>query len=1129
MTTTISVNGPDGVTLARSSGIRLVHNDSQALVLRGQQPATRHGQPASNAPPAIPGGPAGTLAVQISESQLSQGAIHVQVVESHQSHRLPTHSEVPIGRDLRLTAIGGVGEMGHNGGNGEHGLDGVDGMPASQGSDATNGTNGGDGGVAGRGSNGADGGSGGDIHIIVDESSTHLLMSVSWDLKGGIGGRAGHHGNPGEGGTGGKGGMGWQWEEIVGYKYFCTDNCIKADAYVPTSALARVGSQLNAGRSHASASTMAMMAPLRARAVSGNNLERFIAQAAVAYNAVRTPRTDPGACKCGGGSGNCAGCDMKPIRHNFKRAPGLNGKDGELGASMTTPLTKGLRGANGTTTIAVQHIDGTIQRYTSAWALELVSFEVEDDNADGTFEPGEYVHIRRVTVRNVGGMPSPTVPIPVSLADHSDQFEEVSAEDGGVAYLPTSIPATGEASMEGSFKVRIKPNTIFSSTGTRFSERGWFQIRADMPWLEKRMPSFELRKEIDISYPCGFGDFDHLCTVAQSATSKITYKVQNFGNQPIGETNVSTERSPRAMEVSISMPHVFGHLVASTTGVDASRIDEAVGLIRPRDTITMQQQFRVLQNAENHKHFLVTFDLYLEAPEQQHIDMRDMVLVERRVVRLQVSSMYMRTPNAKVLLITNPKTTERESQAIQDFIQASLRMEVDLCNIHQNGGLLYLPEATAMSELEETDSILHTYRNKSIIFLNNAFNFVDCGERTSAQLCHSTWLKALATNNSSAFFIGTPKDSGFESKLRQSVLSIPYKCENGLKHVEQSRIFASPELFVEAVIQERKLGVLSTGLSAIMVKEKKWYHGRHPRAEREATMLTTYLNNHLPNERFVVTHDDMGHLLVSTGLPHRHSFRSIDSEIALQPVTHTNPTLGRLDRYSKFMIIATIPFHKRVDMMWRGVTASTSVSQAIQLSILLDLQGQIDNLQNSRSKKLLRIARDDVEDANTIVTIHIPFVADLLNHGNAKVSALPPLAVIHIFQWLLASARRIQRHRNLENIIILLLRSRPSTIQLLASPDFTAGISTNDPDKLLDQTSELTQTPLFILQKGQTSSRDVVPQTELLSPPQWDAIVAEIEEDRKRIADDMAMAKRELGKMVMEPVTSPTNSALELA
>jgi hypothetical protein len=216
---------------------------------------------------------------------------------------------------------------------------------------------------------------------------------------------------------------------------------------------------------------------------------------------------------------------MKPIIKNFKRAPGLDGRDGEKGASVTLPLVKGPKGQDGSVTITVEHAGGLTRSYTSAWSLELVDFELEDDNADGVFEPGEFLHIRRVKVRNTGGMPSPTCQIPVSLADHSDHFEEVLPIHGGVAYLPTNIPAAGEASMEGSIKVRIKPDTRPLALGTRYHEKGWLQIRADMPWLERRLPSFEIKREVDITYPCGFGDFEHLSTVAQGAISKIQYQV----------------------------------------------------------------------------------------------------------------------------------------------------------------------------------------------------------------------------------------------------------------------------------------------------------------------------------------------------------------------------------------------------------------------------------------------------------------------------------------------------------------------------------------------------------------------------------------------------------------------------
>ncbi|KAH7393089.1 hypothetical protein BKA66DRAFT_567808 [Pyrenochaeta sp. MPI-SDFR-AT-0127] len=1119
MATTISVNGADGVTLARSSGIRVVQDGSQALVLRNQQPATRHGQPGSDAPRAVPGGPAGTLAVQLSESQLSQGAIHVQVIESSQAHRVPRDTEVAIGRDLRLTAIGGIGESGHDGGNGQQGLDGVDGTGATRGSDATNGTDGGDGGAAGRGSSGANGGAGGDIHIIMHESSTHLLMGVTWDLGGGIGGRAGKHGSPGRGGTRGIGGQGWKWEEIVGYTYFCTDSCIKRDANVETShstALARMGSHLHA-------SSSALRAPIGAMLVSGNNLQRAIVQARRAYNAVERPRADPGACKCGGGTGTCTGCDMKPIIKNFKRAPGLDGRDGETGASVTAPLLKGTKGEEGTITIAVQHNDGSTQRYTSAWCLELVDFETEDENSDGIFEPGEYLHIRRVRVRNTGGMPSPTCRIPVTLADHSDIFEEVSAAEGGVAYLPTSIPAAGEASMSGSIKVRIKPNMRPVVLGTRFEEKGWLKIRADMPWLGRRMPSFELRKEINIAYPCGFGDFEHLSTVAQGAVSRIQYKVHNYGHQPLGEHGNPAERVPRIVEVSITIPEQYGRLISDSTEENTAQ-DQGVPLVRPRDVITMDQRFRLLAAAKNHDHFRITLDLYLEGPGQLLGDAVEMVLVERRVVSLQVSSTYTPQPNAKFLIVTNPRTTESQSRAVQDFIQNSLHMEVDLCNIHQNGGLLKHMD----SDFEDPVTILDAYREKTVVVLNDTFDFFDAGAKTSMQLCDPNWLNKLARNNSSSLFIGTPNNHDFEANVHRSMFPLSVKPNDAKAHVRPSHLFGSPEELVDSIVQEKKLGAFTMSLSAVTVKPK-WYHVGRSRDEKAAKSLATFLLDRLPNERFVVSHNSSGQMIVFNGLGHHHFMRSTESEITLQPTSDTNPTLNRLDRLSKYMIIAAIPIRQRVDMLWRSAYDNGSVIEAIELSVAWDFIEQMSGLQISRYKGLIRMGKGDTGAPNTLIKTHLPSLGYLFDHPQAGHQTSPPESITHILAWMLSYASTVKRHSSLRDLLTISIRSRSGTSTLLDSEDFKSSIASCQPEQLIDRISQLTQTARYVLEKGQTSASDIVPETQYWAPSRWNGMVRDIEQERNRLQLDMEGAKKELGRMLMDHSPTPVDSAAELS
>lgn len=574
----------------------------------------------------------------------------------------------------------------------------------------------------------------------------------------------------------------------------------------------------------------------------------------------------------------------------------------------------------------------------------------------------------------------------------------------------------------------------------------------------------------------------------------------------------------------MTIPRQFGRLL-SDTAEDNEELDKSVPSIRTRDVVSMQQPFRVLPEAENHKHFVVKFDLYLETPVRTSGGEPEMILVERRYVRLQISSTYMQQPNSRFLLVSNPETTERQSRAIQQFIQDSLHMEVDLCNIHQNGGLVRLPE----EDNDETMPILQAYQDKTVIFLDDTFSFFDAGERKSTQLCDPSWIYDLAANNSSSLMMGTLKDSSDAATRRSFILPLSAKWEDVQLLAKASHCFTSPEEFVSSIIQARRLGSVTESLSVIAMRAKKWYQGRTPRGEKTARAIAGYLRKHLPNERFVVTHGDSERLLVFTGLPHQHHICFIETGITLRPTSSTNPTLSRLDRYSKYLIVAAVPFRQRVDLLWRNINNDASITQAIQLSILQDVSDQVNGLQTSHSKKLLRVHKNDSVGANTIMKVHLPFVADLLNHGNASVSAQPPMAIIHILQWLIALASSLKRHKSLHDLITLLMRNRPSTVHLLAQPDFTAGISTNTPAELINQISELTETPPFVLEKGRTSARQIVPETEYCSPTRWNGLVREIEQGREGLKDDMHRARRELGRMVLEPVQSMVDSAMELS
>lgn len=91
-----------------------------------------------------------------------------------------------------------------------------------------------------------------------------------------------------------------------------------------------------------------------------------------------------------------------PMHQQFNRRPGRKGRDGRPGIVQTTLLHAGLPGNDGSVKINVSYHDGSTQQYESLYRLELVDFDVEDENGDGIFEPGEHVLVRRIRIRNTG-------------------------------------------------------------------------------------------------------------------------------------------------------------------------------------------------------------------------------------------------------------------------------------------------------------------------------------------------------------------------------------------------------------------------------------------------------------------------------------------------------------------------------------------------------------------------------------------------------------------------------------------------------------------------------------------------------------------------------------------------------
>lgn len=81
---------------------------------------------------------------------------------------------------------------------------------------------------------------------------------------------------------------------------------------------------------------------------------------------------------------------------------GDDGPRGRNGNPVEDMLLRGAAGPDGRAQVIVRYANGDRPRYDRCYDLELVDFDLEDENGDGIFEPGERVIVRRITVKNAG-------------------------------------------------------------------------------------------------------------------------------------------------------------------------------------------------------------------------------------------------------------------------------------------------------------------------------------------------------------------------------------------------------------------------------------------------------------------------------------------------------------------------------------------------------------------------------------------------------------------------------------------------------------------------------------------------------------------------------------------------------
>ncbi|KAI8627526.1 hypothetical protein F5Y19DRAFT_486768 [Xylariaceae sp. FL1651] len=929
------------------------------------------------------------------------------------------------------------------------------------------GSDGGDGGNAGRGSKGGDGGGGGTIEIVVDEDEAHLLMAVKWDLSGGKGGQPGRHGRPGAGGKGGKGGKGYE---------------------------------------------------------CGGNTAQLMAQTATRLQELRSPQVSPGACKCHGGQGHCTGCDSRPLIQTHKRVKGMDGLNGHSGTPSRGVLYNGVDGPQGSVTIIVQRPDQSRQEYSSLYSLVLTDFDVEDENGDGIFEPGEHLFIRRIKVQNSGGMPSPTRPIQLSRVE-SDWFKPVDGPDGQIS-LP-SIREGSSVTIDGPIKVRIREREKreIPKIGSLFTRHETIHLNAIVPWIEREISNFELNKVIEIKYPCEMRNFRALATVAPGSQSKLSFEVYNHGSVSIGPHGYNS----RVVEIDVSFPEAFGELESESDQWHESAIITP-GDIRGGWGLRLEQQLRVHNNAPSYQHVAALFKLYLGKPKQRgHDGQHEVNLVHVVEIRMQVSDHYTIHPGASFLLVTNSETRGERAQFIRRFINNSLGMEIDTWNISLYAGL---------DQMDQDSCAVNNVLSRKNIF----------------DVCDPEAIATAAANDTNFLFLDT-EDFEPHKKLISEICFWPSQPISDTRaNISQSHQFHNLPDFITAITQEKQFGNLSHKRYAITLS-KKWHQVASPRPETLAKKFAKQLQRKLPAVRFLITFTSSPlDIIVTTGIPYFNSMAALERRAVSEQTADTSASDG-LSPVEAYMIVEAIALHHRVDLLWYTVEGSVSNSNVIALRSQFAIGALTTSLIQTthREVKLLlhkapwpdkllpsNPSTHSFEELRALFASHLPTLHAIMFHPQASEPAVVVNVKVQVVLSYALAATQSQSKRQIvarvltpthnrrqrtnaflrAGITVFLRKKGCTEIQISDFFSWAGQVHTlSNPTKrntsaaILRMVAGLTKQSEHAVVKGKQDSTDVVRTSLYLAPGDWDSRAAMAKKRSKKVTEEANKAREMLEKL----------------
>ena len=147
--------------------------------------------------------------------------------------------------------------------------------------------------------------------------------------------------------------------------------------------------------------------------------------------------------------------------------------------------------------------------------------------------------------------------------------------------------------------------------------------------------------------------------------------------------------SRRLVEIEMNFPANSGSLKnLGEAWVD--RVERQVPEVPANSAVACDEAVRIAGEASSYKRVKIQVVLYISVPRQEQTSQDDHTVelqaIQQTDLEFQLASHHKFDPVSKFLLVTNPDTTRGRVQAIQDFVNHKLSMQLDEWKLGLYGG-----------------------------------------------------------------------------------------------------------------------------------------------------------------------------------------------------------------------------------------------------------------------------------------------------------------------------------------------------------------------------------------------------------------------------------------------------------